>query len=115
MAKRRTTRPKGPKHIPEQEDHATSPPLDAESNPTLATGPTAKPRPKPRPLPAKNSIAPLMLDAADAVDDPQQPPKRGRSKSNVDETAPASNDQPPAKRKKISNGTYLYIVMMAVT
>ena len=104
MAKRRTTRPKGPKKILEQEDHATSPPLDLESYPASDISPTEKPRPKPRPKPAKNSNTP-SLPVPDATDHPQHATKRGRSKSDADETEPTSTDQPPAKKKKGSNGT----------
>ena len=108
MAKRRTTRPKGPKKISEQEDHATSPPLDLASNPASDTSPTDKPRPKPRPKPAKNSTT---LPVPDAMDHPQHETKRGRSKSNADETIPTSTDQPPAKKKKGSNGTLMSSLM----
>jgi hypothetical protein len=102
MTKRRTTRPKGPKFISEQEDHATSPPTDIESNPSmLATDLTSKPRPKPRPKSAKQAIAPSTPDAVDEV--PHQHPKRGRSRSDTDGTVPASIVQPPAKKTKVSN------------
>jgi hypothetical protein len=105
MAKRRITRPKGLKNIIEQEDHATSPPLDVESNSALDTRPTEKPRPNPRPIPAKNSTTPSVPDAVDHPQQPAVPPKRGRSKSNADGTVPTSTNQPPAKKKKGSNGT----------
>jgi hypothetical protein len=103
MAKRRVGRPK---HIPELEDHATSPPIDAESDPTLAADPTAKPRPKPRPKPVKKTIASAqsMLDAVDDPEVPQQHPKRGRSRSGTDDI-PASIVQPLAKKTKLSNNT----------
>lgn len=107
MVKRRTTRPKGPKHIPEPEDHATSPLIDVESNSLLAADPTTKPRPKPRPIPVKKAIAnaPSMLDVVDDSETPQQPRKRGRPATDTDGTVPASNVQPPAKKTKISNST----------
>ena len=98
MAKRRATRPIN------TTEHATSPPLDVESNPTLGTRPTVKPQPKPRPKPAKNSTTPPVPDAVDHPLGPV-PLKRGRSKSNADGTVPTSTDQPPAKKKKGSNGT----------
>jgi hypothetical protein len=104
MANRRSTRSKG-KKLSEQDDDATSPVMDAESNPSLDAGPTTNPRPKPRPKPAKKPIAPSVLDAAlDAVDDPDtqhQPPKRGRSMSDTDMIQP----EPPAKKSKTSNTT----------
>lgn len=96
MAKRRITRPKGQNNISEQE-HATSPLMDVEPNTTLAVNPAAKPRPKPRPKPARKQLTP------DAVDDPQQHSKRGRSRSDADENGPAFIVQPPAKKTKTSN------------
>ena len=78
-----------------------SPPTgtDVESNPTLATDLTSKPRPKP----AKQAIAPSTLDAVDEF--PHQHPKRGRSRSDTNGTVPASIIQPPAKKTKVSNTT----------
>src|SRR5271168_4956075 len=113
MAKRRAACPKGPKHISEPKDDATSPPIDAGSNPTLAADPTAKPRPKPRPKPVKKTIAsaplasmPTLLNAVDDDSEiPQLHPKRSRSRSDTDETTPASIVQPPAKKTKLSNNT----------
>lgn len=107
MAKRRVTRPKGPKHISEQEGHATSPPpIDVEPSSILDANSTAKPRPKPRPKPATNTaLAPPVPDTVNDLDIPQQRPKRGRSRSDADPTAPASIDQPPAKKKKEPNTT----------
>ena len=104
MAKRSVAHPKGSKPIPE-EDHPTSPSIDVESNTqdTLATDLTTKPRPKPRPKPAKQANTPFPLDAVDEI--PHQHPKRGRPRSDTNETVPASNVQPPAKKTKISNTT----------
>ena len=105
MAKRRTTLPKGPKHVSEQEDDATSPLIDIDSNPTPLAEPSAKPRPKPRPIPAKKATAPPVPDAVDDSEIPDQRPKRGRSRSDTDGTVPASTVQPLAKKTKISNTT----------
>ena len=93
MAKRRTTRSKP---ISGQKDGATSPRGDVESNtPDLTT----KPRPQPKPKPSKRVIAPSVLDAVDEI--PHQRPKRGRSGSNADGTAPTI-DQPLTKKSKIA-------------
>jgi len=74
------------KPISEQEDHATSPLTDVESNPPVATDLTAKPQPKPKP--AKQAIALSVLDAVDEI--PHQHPKHGHSRSNTGGTVPAS-------------------------
>lgn len=105
MAKRRTTRPKGPKNISEQEDPATSPLiLDNESDPALVVDPTVKPRPKPRPT-AKKPIAIPEPEVVDDLEIPQQRPKRGRPRSNTNATVPESIVQPPVKKAKTSGTT----------
>ena len=112
VAKRRSARPKGPKHNTQPEDRATSP-IDIESNSSLPADATAKLRPKPRPKPAKKPIA-ATLSTPDVVDDlvvPRQRTKRGRSATDTDGTVPASIVQPPAKKKKKIQ-LHLYNVMV---
>ena len=95
MAKRRTTHLKGPTDNSGQETHAMSLPMDVEYNSTSAANSTANPQPKPRPKPMKKTAvqaAPLVPDTVNDLDIPQQRPKRGRSESDADGTAPASID-----------------------
>ena len=104
MAKRRTTCLKGPTDNSGQETHAMSLPMDVEYNSTSAANSTANPQPKTRPKPMKKTAvqaAPLVPDTVNDLDIPQQRPKRGRSESDADGTAPASIDQPPAKKKEL--------------